>query len=80
MEGRIYIVEVDRGSWDDWTWGIAGVYDCPIKADEAKRLLLARYEEDKRSKDWHTSHLAKGVNEVRVTEWKANDVVKSPFS
>jgi hypothetical protein len=79
-EGRIYIVEVDKGAWDDWSWGIAGVYDCPHKADEAKRRMLACYAEDKRSKDYHLKRTAKSVNEVRVTEWKLNDVPKSPFS
>jgi hypothetical protein len=73
--GRVYVIEVDKGAWDSWSWWIHGIYDSQIKADEAKKTLLSKIEKDKKSKDWLTSHDAKQINEVRITEYKLNDVV-----
>jgi len=70
----VYSVEVDKGSWDDFTWWVHGIYDCPFKADEAKRKLLAKIEEDKSSKEWIVQHEAKQINEVNVKEYKLNEI------
>lgn len=70
----VYLVQVDKGSWDDFAWWVHGVYDCPFKADEAKRKLLAKIEEDKNSKEWLVQHEAKQINEVNVREYKMNEV------
>ena len=72
--GRVYVIEVDKGAWDDWSWWIHGIYDCPIKADEAKRKLLAKIEADKLDKRWVVAHHAKSINEVQVKEYKLNEV------
>ena len=70
----VYVIEVYKGAWDDWTWWVHGIYDDPFKADEAKRLLLANIEEDKQSEDFSTSYHAKKINDVKVIEYKLNKV------
>ena len=70
----VYSVEVDKGSWDDFAWWVHGIYDCPFKADESKRKLLAKIEEDKNSKEWIVQHEAKQINEVNVKEYKLNEI------
>jgi hypothetical protein len=37
---KLYLVTGSKGSWDDFSWFIIGVYADPQKADEAKRRFV----------------------------------------
>ena len=72
----IYIVEYDKGTWDDWEWDIHSIWDCPVKADEAKRLFLAKIEEMKASENSLWRRFGNRINQVSVTEYELNSVNK----
>ena len=72
----IYVIEVDKGSWDDYCWWIHGIFDCPFKADEAKRLFLAKINKDLDDEDYEVREFANSINTVNVKEYPLNAIIK----
>ena len=70
----VYVIQIDKGSQDDFSWWIHGIYDSPFKADEEKRKVLIKIDESLKSENCCTSHQAKNINEVTIKEYKLNEI------